>query len=573
MCVRPAGLLLTRLLPLWLLPASVGLAAGGCGHSVHHSPAGGDNGGLGAGHGGSSAGQVAGASATTGGAGTGMSSGGAGGNGFAGGMTAGATSRAGSSAADGGAVAGTTGGNPAAGTSGEGGAEAGQPASSGAGGAVSMAGSGGAPAMQVSCSFQISGSLSDAIATVGLVDWSTDLDGLTAARIEFSLDDPEPDELNLGSGGPISATEPRALLLGMKPDRSYTYRIVATAGDRFCVSEDQKIRTRPDRDAPVLTRAAGDAFASRSNGFVVACTSSVAFISDWDGAVVWWSDVAAGCSRALLDWNGEYLLTVLGIAAPSDQGSVTQVRMDGSETKTIPGLERTHHDFAVLPGGISAFLVWDQDESSQVSELVERSPDGTLRTVATLDAATLRTSTNMLHANAVRYYARDDSYTVSDLDAQSISKLNRQGEVEWQMGACVPDAHCAAAQISGNHGHQLLANGNLLVFRASSGFSPITEYGFSTVSGTLTATPVWSYQSDLGSNHFGDVQRLPNGNTLVTYAWYYSPDATGPVVVPEGVIQEVSPAGTLVQSVTGGSLGYASFRKTLYGAPQDPLDP
>jgi hypothetical protein len=431
-----------------------------------------------------------------------------------------------------------------------------------------MAGTGGSAATQVSCSFEISGSISPQIPTVGVVDWSTDLAGLTAARIEFSLDDPQPNEVNVGSSVPISVTEPSALLLGMKPARSYTYRIVATAGDKYCVSDDQKIQTQPAPAAPVMTQVAGDGFDARSNGFIVTCTSTNALIVDSDGAVVWWSDAALGCTRALMDWEGAYMWTMAGPAGPGDGGIVTRVSMDRGAVETLAGLGRVHHDFAVLPGGVSAFLSWTKDKT-ETSDLIERSADGTLRTLATVDAATLVTSKNSFHANALRYYARDDSYTVSDLDAVLITKFNRQGEVTWQAGSCENDASvCAVANVSGSHGHELLENGNLLLFSASEFTSPVYEYSFSQPNGFLVSTLAWTYQSQLFSEHFGDVQRLPNGNTLVTYSMYYPQDATA----PQGTIQEISPLGSVVQTLASaadeGMLGYSTFRETLYGAPQ-----
>jgi hypothetical protein len=402
---------------------------------------------------------------------------------------------------------------------------------------------------------------------VGVIDWSTDLKGLTAARIEFSLDAPQAGELNVGSGGPISTTDSQALMLGLKAGRSYTYRIVATAGDQVCTSPDHSLSTPASADVPVVTWVAGTSAASRSNGFMIICPYdkiAPALIVDSDGDVVWWSDAPLHCSRALMDWSGEYMWMLAANPTNGAPGEVRRVRMDGTGVEEISGLDKSHHDFAVLPGGVVAFLVWDTT-NDQASLVVERSPDGTLTTVAHLGAGTYLTTPNTgrYHANALRYHASDDSYTVSDLNLPGITKLNRQGTVQWQVGAVcqgAPRSQCATANIAGNHGHQLLDDGNLLYFAALNGgggssASSVYEYSVGLAGGALTATLVWSYTAQSVSTVLGDVQRLPNGDTLVT-------------VSTATIIQEVTPAGDVVQSLSSdGQFGYTSFRESLYGPP------
>ena len=76
----------------------------------------------------------------------------------------------------------------------------------------------------------------------------------------------------------------------------------------------------------------------------------------------------------------------------------------------------------------------------------------------------------------------------------------------------------------------------------------------------MTATRVWQYDSGNTSNVLGDVQRLPNGNTLVSYC-------------DSGVIHEVDPNGNRLQQFQwglGGALGYVNKRPTLYGPPPKP---
>lgn len=78
----------------------------------------------------------------------------------------------------------------------------------------------------------------------------------------------------------------------------------------------------------------------------------------------------------------------------------------------------------------------------------------------------------------------------------------------------------------------------------------------------LSASALWSYDSHGESTIIlGDVQRLPNGDTLITYS-------------RAGEMREISPAGAGVQTID--SLGqfaskrqfsYADFRQSLYGPP------
>jgi len=71
----------------------------------------------------------------------------------------------------------------------------------------------------------------------------------------------------------------------------------------------------------------------------------------------------------------------------------------------------------------------------------------------------------------------------------------------------------------------------------------------------MTATKILGYTaSGATSNVLGDIQRLPNGNYLVTFS-------------TSGQIHEISPSGTLVAKFTANSFGYSEFRESLYGQP------
>jgi hypothetical protein len=195
------------------------------------------------------------------------------------------------------------------------------------------------------------------------------------------------------------------------------------------------------------------------------------------------------------------------------------------------------------------------DGTTRPSDLVERAPDGTIKTVVRLDSKIYKSSA-AFHANGLRYHVADDSYTVGDRDAQLIVKLTRQGKVLWQIGGdCTgaPAPRCAASVLGSTiHGQQQLDNGNLLVFR---NIGDAREYKLTETATALTTSVVWSYMmTGVQSELLGDVQRLPNGNTLVTFS-------TG------GFIHDVSPSGELLQTIEANTFGYSNFRETLYGPP------
>lgn len=444
--------------------------------------------------------------------------------------------------------------------------EGGESTSHGSGGSTETGGSDdrGTPEL---CSFTITASLSSAIPTVGVVGWSTDLAGVTEARIDFDLVNAQPGELNVGSGGPIRSSASSAWLLGLKPERDYAYRITVTAGQTECVSADQFLTAGALANAPTITREAGPAVDMQEVGFILNCGYSTgqATIVDADGEVVWSAETPRSCSRAHMDWSGESMWMMsanaaVGNSAGASAGEVMRFRMDGTGREDIVGLERAHHDFTVLPDGTTAFLVVAEPPYSGI---VERTPDGTLSTLVVLNDSSYLSGGTSTHPNALHYWAHDDSYTVSDLDVSSVIHFDRQGTAQWQVGGYCSDPveDCATMNLAGTHGHHWLESGNLLVFLAGIGTNstspaPVVEYTFEGAVTSPNASLQWFYRDTERSLILGDVERLPNGNTLITYS-------------DTGVIQEVTANKELVQTVTTiGTWGYSTFRKTLYGPPQ-----
>jgi len=442
--------------------------------------------------------------------------------------------------------------------------------SSGAGGGASSV-TGGTPSTTGSsgdCGITVDTyDISSAISTVGIVTWSA-ASTPTSATIEFGLTETGPT-----MSAPVDLAEPgyKTLLLGMKGEREYSFHIVADAGGQTCTSETYTLTTGPvPTNIPLLDRPQQPTAEATKTGFIITSagiggfggmgggiggggTSAPAFIFDMDGDPVWWATSPASCSRALMDWEGKNMW-MMELNVDGGGGEMRRVSMDGMDVENnVQGLSNAHHDFTVLPGGVIATVAWTSGGESP-SDLLERSPDGNIKKVVTLDSAIYAASGPGFHANSILYHPADDSYTISDRYPNIYIKLTRTGQLVWQFGGSNP----VGDFISGgtwqvNHGHHLLDDGTLLIFNnGMGGDSPVIGYQLNADT-TKMASEVFRYVGGT-SNVLGDVQRLPNGNTLITYS-------------TTGVIQEVTSAGTVLQSFATDSLGYAMWRPSLYGPP------
>jgi hypothetical protein len=189
---------------------------------------------------------------------------------------------------------------------------------------------------------------------------------------------------------------------------------------------------------------------------------------------------------------------------------------------------------------------------------VERSPSGQNRDIINIGKAQNAT---VCHGNSIHYSKADDSLIVSDLDQDSYIKFNRQGQVAWTLGGKSSSFKGAGATWDNQHGFHILAPDKLLIFNngpmgAGAGSLAIELQLDLTA---MTATRAWTYTANpsIANNVMGDVQRLDNGNTLVTYS-------------TQGIVHEVDSTGKLLQSLSwglGGAIGYSTKRKSLYGPP------
>jgi hypothetical protein len=483
--------------------------------------------------------------ATTGGATTGGS-----------GATTGGVGPAGTGS--GGTAAGPTGGSAGAAGSitegGAGGASGGTGATSGAGGGgASGAGAGGTAGagggMTGTATFTVTSMLASqmnqaAPTTVGIVTWSVDVSNLSSAYIEFGL------TTSYGMRAPVDLAEMnyRTLLLGMKPMNTYHFRVVATAGSTTYTSGDYTITTGARTTAVSVARFQEMNAAARKRGFIVASYwrgtgTAVPFILDADGEIVWWrtGGPSGGIARAVMSADGKNMWMT---TANNSGAAIQRVSMDGLDAQTYSNRVGSH-DITPVTGATMAFLEYGESDCDSIYEI---DPSGTAMEVFETQGVV---SASGCHSNALRYSAKENVYTLSDV-RQDIFVVSRTGMVQWRLSQRTMGGNMAWGGTQ--HGHHLL-DSSILVFANVGGgsmTSDVIEYD-------LMGMQIMRYTGGGFSANLGDVQRLPGGNTLVTYS-------------NDGLIQELDPQRNVVLEIDGGgsnSFGYSLWRETLYGPPPD----
>lgn len=472
-----------------------------------------------------------------------------------GGTSAGGVANGGSGGATGGVVG--NGGMPSGGGGGDsGGAAAGGTmagaagggAGGGSGGGGGVAGSsGGSSGGMGSAVFTVDVSLAsdvdpNAPGTVGIVTFSVDA-ALTTAAIEFGLD------TNYGMTAPVdlAETDHRTLLLGMKPSNTYHLRVVGSDGAANYASSDYTVDTGPPPTTVSVQSYQVANQAALERGFIVTSYwqgngSAVPFILDADGDIVWWArnGPTGGIARARMSADGKNMWMI----SASNQGATLQrVSMDTLDAQTYQGVIGSH-DITPVTGATMAYLDYGESDCNSIFEI-----DPTGNTTEVFEAQGV-VGGGMCHGNAVRYSQTEDLYTYSNV-SEDIFVINRSGQVQWRLSERVSGGNGAWGGIQ--HGHQLLDDGILIFANQGGGnqASAAIEY-------SLTGEERMNVSTGDFSQNLGDVQRLPGGNTLITFS-------------NDSIIKEIDAQENVVLTINGGGsrFGYALWRETLYGPPPD----
>ncbi|HEV8551529.1 MAG TPA: hypothetical protein VGQ57_20920 [Polyangiaceae bacterium] len=474
---------------------------------------------------------------------TGATSGAAGTPGFGGAGAAGAGGSSG--AAQGGMPAAGSGGAPEAGHGGKGGAAC----------TASQAVDLGAPAADgFALKVQLASDLLDtAPTTVGIVQWSLDAACLTEAHIDFGLD------TTYGMTAPVDLGKPglRTVLVGMKPEKTYHFRIVATDASQTRQSDDRTLQTGaattlvPKHTVTVSQPDKVDkGFFVGSYWQALSDAWYVAYIADTDGDIVWWYTDPSGMTsndgigRARLSADSQDIWMVRGQQfQPVRRVSLDtlDVQVYDGDAATTADDTRANHDICAVSGGTMAYV--GSGSVARCPAITELDRDGTTRVI--FDASSV--TGDACHGNAIRYSKKQDLYVLSDR-VTDVFVVDRAGNLKWKLSDKVSGGHDGWGGMQ--HGVELL-DSSLLIF-ANHGVdlthSQAIEFG-------LDGSVIKKFSSRYGSDYFGDVQRLPSGNTQINYG--------------NGRIQQVDADDNVVVEFVGASTGYSEFRKSLYGEPID----
>ena len=249
-------------------------------------------------------------------------------------------------------------------------------------------------------------------------------------------------------------------------------------------------------------------------------------------------------------------MNAANVPGPTGQ-NVRRVTMDGMTEENLSSqFVGLNHQLTVLPDETVAFYAYNS--STGCDDIKERSPSGQVKTI--VNSQTALSVTGACHCNNIQYSQADDTYVFSDLDHVMVAKVKRSdGSTVWTLNDTSSSKNITGVTwTGGEHGIHLIDLTHLLIFNNNSSAgqnSNAIEIQLDTAA--KTATKIWTYNGGVANMIMGDVQRLPNGNTIVAYS-------------TKGVLHEVNAAMTMLQTwkwTAGQTIGYIEKRPTLYGPP------
>ena len=386
--------------------------------------------------------------------------------------------------------------------------------------------------------------------------------------MSWQTDEPATSYVEFGVGGYTHFVEDDALVqdhqiavYGLRPLTEYQFRVTSRTADGergLPATITYQTRGVPFADALVeVTTLREDlmepGWTLTNLAFSEGNTEVLAVIYDEEGYPVWYRYLGHEEGRAdvvvTMTAAGNVLVggAVAAGRGPAEIALDGTVRWEGFEQPD--GLAPSgymHHSFTKLANGNYMALRYGYDDG--LRDLIEEF-DADLHTVWVFNTSDHRADLgeNYTHGNlaeadldgdAVYYSARADNF---------VAKIDRaSGDVEWLLGSDRDFEMVSGddtAWFQHQHAPEITDAGTILIFDngiEDRAHSRVVEYALD--EDAMTAALIWEYPGDLTTDDWwqgkwGDADRQPNGNTLITAG---SPDEDGGAVR----IFEVLPDGT-----------------------------
>jgi len=406
------------------------------------------------------------------------------------------------------------------------------------------------------------------VATVARVSWRTEVP--TSGYVEYGTG-PEMEWSTPLAAKP--ALEHSQLLLGLRSDAAYSFRVIAWDGREALAGSVETVQTgRLPADIPRFEQA-GRGF----EGLVVLPLQEPnpgVVIVDGRGEVVWYHLDRSGLqpTRARLSADGSSVLYNLRNRdedGPSDASGIVKVALDGSEENMIH-VPFLGDDFVELPSGTLAALTSEpRDDGVRDDSIVEIDSDGGVTEVWSVsdcfdparepgdggDAAGA-------HANALDYDGSrsrsERAYYVGLRNFSSIIKVSPETrECPWVLGATAGtlDLPADAAAFVHQSGFDVYGQRLLLMDNgAPPQASRVVEYELDLKAGTAAERQVYVEPNGENVGELGGVTRLVDGRWFINWA------SLGRAEVVDGS------ASVWQLGADGVVFGYHTLAETLYAA-------
>ena len=419
----------------------------------------------------------------------------------------------------------------------------------------------------------------DVDATVGVPP-----DNVLSARVSFSIESADSVRVVYETAGGTAQSTPFTLatggmdtvvVLGLRPSTEYRYHVEARAGGGIRSSKSSTFRTGAlpdDLEKVRMERLAGTGSRFALTGLQTPITSyAVAF--DPTGAIVWYRDFQDGIGVADVRRQSNGNLTAYVGATTgwqATEGTYVEFTAEGDVVRTWEapsGYYLDNHELQITGSGAATkghFFTYDIRDTDLTSiggprsvklaghQIVRRDASGSIEfrwdgwDRFSFDEwlgdefLKRRAQSDFDHPNSLTFDP-NGNYVVSWRNLDQVTAVDpRTGAVLWRIGGLKGEYRFVNDPWNGftkQHAAHILPNGNLLLFDNGSDREPLesraVEYRLD--HSGKTATLVWEYRhrQALYTPFTGWVERLPNGNTWVAYAF-------------AGRAMEVTPTGEVV---------------------------